>query len=70
MIIVGEKSGSLENVLNDIGKYYAQEVEDDLKNITQIIEPILILVVGILVGLMVISIIAPIYQLVGSLQIS
>lgn len=69
MLTVGEKSGSLEEVLEEIGNYYAQEAEEDLKNITEIIEPVLILVVGIISGLMVISIIAPIYSLIGDLQV-
>jgi type IV pilus assembly protein PilC len=69
MLTVGEKSGTLEEVLEEIGTYYAQEAEEDLKNIAQVIEPILILVVGVLVGLIVVSIIAPIYSLIGDLQI-
>jgi len=69
MLTVGEKSGNLEDVLAEVGAYYAEEAESDLKNISQVIEPILVLVVGILVGLLVISIIAPIYKLIGDLQI-
>lgn len=69
MLTVGEKSGNLEEVLAEVGSYYAEEAEADLKNISQIIEPVLVLVVGILVGLLVISIIAPIYKLIGDLQI-
>lgn len=69
MLTVGEKSGNLEEVLTEVGSYYAEEAEADLKNISQIIEPVLVLVVGILVGLLVISIIAPIYKLIGDLQI-
>src|SRR3989344_1073400 len=68
MLTVGEKSGNLEDVLAEVGAYYAEEAESDLKNISQVIEPILVLVVGILVGLLVISIIAPIYKLIGDLQ--
>ena len=69
MLTVGEQSGNLEKVLDEVGQYYAEEAESDLKNISQVIEPILVLVVGILVGLLVISIIAPIYKLIGDLQI-
>ena len=49
MLTVGEKSGNLEDVLAEVGAYYAEEAESDLKNISQVIEPILVLVVGILV---------------------
>lgn len=70
MLTVGEKSGTMEEVLVEVGSYYEQEVSDDLKNIAQIIEPVMILFVGVLVGLLVISIITPIYSLVGDLQIN
>jgi len=69
MLTVGEKSGNLEDVLAEVGQYYAEEAEADLKNIAQVIEPVLVLVVGVMVGLLVISIIAPIYKLIGDLQI-
>lgn len=68
MLTIGEQSGNLSEVLGEVGAYYQQEAGEDLKNITQIIEPGLILIVGLLVGLMVISVISPIYKLIGGLQ--
>lgn len=67
-IRAGEKSGSLEVVLEDIADFYEQEVEHTLKGLTSVLEPIIMLVIGVAVGIMVISIIAPIYSIIGSLQ--
>lgn len=68
MISTGERSGSLDTTLADVASFYEQEVEEELKSLTQILEPVLMLLVGIAVGAMIISIIAPIYSVVGSFQ--
>lgn len=67
-VSAGEKSGSLEVVLAELAEFYEQEVENSLKGLTSIIEPVLMLIIGIAVGAMVISIIAPIYSVIGNLQ--
>lgn len=69
MISAGEKSGSLEKVLNDLFVFYSEELENNLKNLAQILEPLLMVAVGIAVAIMVLSIISPIYSLVGGLSI-
>jgi type IV pilus assembly protein PilC len=66
MIAAGEKSGTLDTSLADLASFYEEEVEEELKGLTQILEPILMLLVGIGVGAMILSIIAPIYSVVGS----
>jgi type II secretory pathway component PulF len=68
MIAAGEKSATLDATLSDLATFYEEEVEEELKNLTQILEPILMLLVGIAVGAMILSIIAPIYSVVGSFQ--
>jgi len=68
MLAAGEKSGTLDAVLSDLATFYEGEVEEELKSLTQILEPILMLLVGIGVGVMILSIIAPIYSVVGSFQ--
>lgn len=67
-IRAGEKSGSLEVVLEEIADFYEQEMEHTLKGITAVLEPVLMLVIGIAVGALVIAVIAPIYSVIGSLQ--
>ena len=68
MIASGEKSGTLDSTLKDLGVFYEQEVESAVKKTTEIIEPLLMLVVGIGVGVMVLSVITPIYSVVSNLQ--
>ena len=68
MVTAGEKTGTLDTSLADLASFYEEEVEEELKNLTQIIEPVLMLLVGIAVGVMVLSVIAPIYSVVGSFQ--
>jgi type II secretory pathway component PulF len=68
MIASGEKSGTLDSTLNDLGGFYEEEVENAVKKATQILEPLLMLMVGIGVGVMVLSVITPIYSVVSNLQ--
>lgn len=67
-IRAGEKSGSLEQVLSEVADFYEKEVEYSLKNLTSLIEPVLMLLIGVVVGVMVIMMIAPIYSIIGGLQ--
>jgi len=67
-IKAGEQTGSLEEVLQELAEFYEKEIEFTLKRMISLLEPILLLVVGIVVGGMVIMIIAPIYSIVGGLQ--
>lgn len=69
MIAIGEETGTLEKVLFDIADFYDQEVDGSLKNFTTVLEPLLMIVVGIIVAFMVLSIITPIYSLIGSLEV-
>ena len=68
MVATGEKTGTLDKILFDIAVFYEQELEAAVKNFTAILEPVIMLIIGIGVGAMVVSIIAPIYSLVSSLQ--
>ncbi len=68
MIAGGEKSGTLDKTLADLATFYEGEVEESVKKSTQLLEPTLMLIVGIGVGAMILSIIAPMYSVVGSLQ--
>jgi len=67
-IKAGEQSGSLEQVLGEVADFYEKEVEFSLKNMTSLIEPVLMLLIGVVVGVMVIMMIAPIYSIIGGLQ--
>lgn len=62
----GEKSGSLDKAMLETSEYLDYEVSSRLKTVTAIIEPVMLLLVGGLVGGMMLAIIAPIYGLIGS----
>lgn len=66
LIIVGERTGSLSEILITFADFYEEEVDNKLKDLTAILEPALLLVMGLMVGAIAFSIILPIYQLVGS----
>jgi type IV pilus assembly protein PilC len=68
MVAAGEKSGELDTSLKDLASFYEEEVEESVKKVTQLIEPLLMLVVGIGVGGIILAIIVPLYSVVGSLS--
>lgn len=61
----GEKSGSLDKSMQDVADYLDYEVDKTLKTLTTLLEPIMLIFVGVLVGGMMLAIIAPIYGLIG-----
>jgi type IV pilus assembly protein PilC len=67
MISVGEKSGKLDESLLYLADYYDDEMENFNKNLSIVIEPILLIFIGLIVGFIALAIISPIYQLTGSL---
>jgi len=68
MCSVGEKSGNLAPILEDLADFYEEEVEEKLENFSTIIEPVLMLLVGLGVGGMILSIVGPIYKMMGELN--
>ncbi len=66
MIQVGEESGSVDNVLDELATHYESEVDDTMKNLSSIIEPLMILVIGSVVGLLAVALIGPIYNLTSA----
>lgn len=67
-IRAGEKSGNLEQVLEEMATFYESEVEYSLKRLTSLLEPLLMLFIGVAVAIMVIMMIAPIYSIIGGLN--
>ena len=63
MISVGEQSGELETMLNKIADTYEREVESNIMALTSMLEPIMILIMGLAVGFVVISILLPIFEM-------
>lgn len=63
MIGSGEESGTLGEVLGDISEFYARELKTTIKTVTSMIEPIMIVLMGVLVGFIAMSIILPIFKM-------
>jgi len=63
LVAVGEATGRLEELLSRISAYYTREVDDLVANLVELIQPALIIVIGVFVGLLFASILLPIYNL-------
>ncbi len=65
LIEVGDKTGTLDKSMQDVAEYLDYEVTNTLKSITVVLEPIMLVLVGVCIGGMMLAIIAPIYGLIG-----
>ncbi|MBI5732532.1 type II secretion system F family protein [Candidatus Jorgensenbacteria bacterium] len=69
MIRVGEETGNLEENLIYLAEHYEGEVDDQVKNLTTVLEPILLVFMGLLVGFVAVSIITPIYKITQQVKV-
>ncbi len=67
MVAVGEETGNLDAMLSKIADFYDTEVEYMLSSLTSMLEPIMIVGMGGIVGFIVISVFLPLYQLIGNI---
>ncbi len=63
MLAVGEETGRVAEMLAQVAEFYEQDVGEKTKDLSTIIEPVLMLIIGTVVGVFAVSMIAPIYQL-------
>jgi type IV pilus assembly protein PilC len=63
MIRSGEDSGKLADVLRDVSEFYARELKGTIKTVTAMVEPIMIIIMGLVVGFIAMSIILPIFKM-------
>ncbi len=68
MVEAGEKSGTLDEAMSEIADHLDREVSRSLETATTLIEPIMLVIVGVMIGGMMLSIIAPIYGLIGNFR--
>lgn len=66
MIMVGERSGEIDSLLDELSNFYSSEVDKTMKNFATIIEPVIILLLGLAVAGMAVAVIMPMYTLVQS----
>jgi type IV pilus assembly protein PilC len=67
MVAIGEKSGALETLLGKIAQFYDEQVAAAVESLTALIEPLMIGIMGLVVGGMVLSVFLPIFKLQGAL---
>ena len=68
MIAVGEETGKVSDMLGQVAEYYEQDVEERTKDLSTIIEPLLMLFIGAFVGVFALAMIAPIYSLSSAIS--
>ncbi|MBM7331539.1 type II secretion system F family protein [Agrobacterium sp. S2] len=68
MMAVGEDTGALDTMLDKIADFYDQEVEATTEQLTSLIEPIMIVGIGAIIGGMIVSLYMPIFSIYGAIQ--
>jgi len=66
LVLVGEKTGTLSNSLSTISNFYQSETEKSIENFLRILEPLLIIILGVLVGGLMLSVLLPLYRIIGT----
>ena len=66
LVAVGEKTGTLDKVLKNFSDFYEDDVNIALKDLTTFLEPLLLLFMGLVVGMVALSVLLPIYSMVGT----
>jgi type IV pilus assembly protein PilC len=67
MISVGEQTGALDNMLSKIADFYEDEVDEAVANLMALLEPVMILFLGVMIGGIVISMYMPMFSLIGKI---
>src|SRR5207248_603696 len=65
MLAVGEQTGTLGDSLTKAATYYEQEVDEAIKNLSTLVEPVTMVVLGVIVAFLIASVLLPIYGLVS-----
>lgn len=68
MVAVGEETGSLDTVLNEMADFYEQEISQTMKDLPTLIEPLLMILMGIGVGGMAVALLLPMYSLTNAIK--
>jgi len=68
MLAVGERSGKLEETFQYLAEFYEDEVDVTTKNLSTVLEPILLIFIGLTVAYIAIAIITPIYNFIGNIE--
>lgn len=67
---VGEESGAIDDMLDRCARYFEDEVDEAVKNLSTTLEPLMMVVLGVIVALVLVAVLGPVYSLVGSGDVS
>ncbi len=68
MVMIGEEGGRLDSVLKEVADLYEREVEHGIKIITSLLEPVFILIIGVVVGFIVVAMLLPVFDIGTSIH--
>jgi type IV pilus assembly protein PilC len=68
MVMVGEKTGTMDSTLATLAHYYEERVEQKINTLISIIEPLLTVVIGLVVAFLALSLITPLYSILRSIK--
>lgn len=68
MMEVGEESGTTDTVLEEVAVFYENDVDQTMKNLSSILEPVIMMVIGTVVGILAVALITPIYNITQSIN--
>lgn len=68
MVKIGEEAGSLDSILDKTADFYDDELEREIKTVTALIEPSMIVLMGIIIGFLLISILTPMFKMYNSIS--
>ena len=66
MLKIGEQSGAMEQMMDKVADYYEKEVDNEVANISAIIEPVMMVILGVVAFIIVAAVLLPIYGLAGN----
>jgi len=66
MLRIGEQSGAIEEMMSKVADYYEKEVDNEVANISSIIEPVMMVILGVVAFIIVAAVLLPIYGLAGN----
>jgi len=70
MISIGEESGEIDGMMQRVAVYFENEVDEAVRNLSTTLEPVMMVVLGGIVGLVLLAVLYPVYSLVGSSALS
>jgi len=68
MVAIGEESGALDQMLSKVADFYEQEVDDAVESLSSLMEPMIMVILGVLIGGLVVAMYLPIFKIAGAIE--